>query len=37
MEIIERSSGFWIVDDSGIVEGPFETVEEAALWFEKHN
>ena len=37
IEIVERSSGFWLVDDTGIVDhnhpqmdhGPFETLEEA--------
>lgn len=30
MNIVERSSGFWIVDASGVVEGPFDSAEEAA-------
>jgi hypothetical protein len=29
MEIIERSSGYWIVDDCGVVEGPFISYSEA--------
>ena len=28
-EIVERSSGFWIVNDTGPVDGPFLTEEEA--------
>ena len=28
-EIIERSSGYWIVDDHGIVDGSFIDYEEA--------
>ena len=28
-EIIERSSGYWIVDDHGIVDGSFIEYEEA--------
>ena len=28
-EIVERSSGYWIVDDFGVVNGPYDTVEEA--------
>jgi len=24
MEIVERSSGYWIVDMSGVIDGPFE-------------
>ena len=29
-EIVERSSGFWIVDGSGVViDDPFDTYEEA--------
>lgn len=23
LTIVERSSGFWVVDNSGVVEGPF--------------
>ena len=30
-EIVERSSGFWIVDDFGVVNGPYDTVEEACM------
>ena len=29
-EIVERSSGYWIVDGKGFAEGPYDTVEEAA-------
>ena len=29
IEIVERSSGFWLVVDDGVVDGPFETIEEA--------
>lgn len=36
MEIIERSSGYWIVDDCGVVDGVFLSLDEAmenlALW-----
>ena len=28
-EIVERSSGYWIVDGWGVVNGPYDTVEEA--------
>jgi len=28
-EIIERSSGFWVVNGPGGPEGPFDSVEEA--------
>ena len=28
-EIVERSSGYWIVDDFGVLNGPYDTVEEA--------
>ena len=27
-EIVERSSGYWIVDGIGYVNGPYSTVEE---------
>ena len=30
-EIVERSSGFWIVDDFGVLNGPYDTVEEASM------
>lgn len=30
-EIIERSSGYWIVDDWGVVNGPYDSVKEAAV------
>ena len=29
-EIVERSSGYWIVDDLGVINGPYDTVEEAS-------
>ena len=29
IEIVERSSGFWLVVDDGVVDGPFETIDEA--------
>jgi|TARA_R110000824_G_scaffold103553_1_gene246012 hypothetical protein len=29
-EIVERPSGFWIVDDFGVLNGPYSTVEEAS-------
>ena len=29
-EIVERSSGYWIVDDWGVVNGPYDTIEECA-------
>jgi hypothetical protein len=32
IEIVERSSGFWVVDRSGVVEGPFDTLELANTW-----
>ena len=28
-EIVERSSGYWITDDFGVVNGPYDTVNEA--------
>jgi hypothetical protein len=33
-EIVERSSGFWVVDRS-TPNGPFDTVEEAQDWIEQ--
>ena len=29
IEIVERSSGFWLVEETGVVDGPFETIDEA--------
>ena len=29
IEIVERSSGFWLVAEDGVVDGPFEVIEEA--------
>jgi hypothetical protein len=29
-EIVERSSGYWIVDGFGYLNGPYDTVEEAS-------
>lgn len=29
MEIVERSSGYWIVDNLGVVDGPFLSLKEA--------
>jgi len=29
IEIIERSSGFWIVDENGVIDGPFSELEDA--------
>ena len=28
-EIVERSSGYWITDNFGVVNGPYDTVDEA--------
>jgi hypothetical protein len=29
LEIVERSSGYWIVNGMGVVDGPFDNLEEA--------
>jgi len=29
-EIVERSSGFWVVDGEGYAEGPYDTVDDAS-------
>jgi hypothetical protein len=29
IEIVERSSGYWLVDKHGVVEGPFIELEDA--------
>ncbi|MBC8395312.1 MAG: hypothetical protein H8E05_01325 [Bacteroidetes bacterium] len=30
-EIIERSNGYWIIDNLGVLNGPYKTVEQAAM------
>ena len=35
VEIIERSSGWYLVDDVGVVAGPFERFAEAQMWLNK--
>jgi hypothetical protein len=37
MNIVERSSGYWIVDNDGVIEGPFDTIEEAQNYIDKEN
>lgn len=29
LEIVERSSGYWVVDGMGVVDGPFDDLAEA--------
>jgi hypothetical protein len=29
LRVVERSSGYWVVDDTGVVEGPFDSLREA--------
>ena len=36
-EIVERSSGYWLVDKSGVVDGPFIDLEDAVEALEKEN
>ena len=35
IEIVERSSGYWLVDTSGVVDGPFIELEDAVESLEK--
>jgi len=28
-EIVERSSGYWIVDGEGFAQGPYDTIKDA--------
>jgi hypothetical protein len=28
-EIVERSSGYWIVDGEGFAQGPYDTIQDA--------
>ena len=30
-EIVERSSGYWITDELGVLNGPYDTIEEASM------
>ncbi|QDP57791.1 MAG: hypothetical protein Unbinned7358contig1001_17 [Prokaryotic dsDNA virus sp.] len=34
-EIVERSSGFWVVDGHGFIDGPFFELEDAEKSLEK--
>ena len=36
IEIVERGSGYYLVDRDGVVDGPFETLTEAQTWFNKY-
>ena len=36
LEMVERSSGYWIVDKDGVIDGPFELIEEAQTSFAHH-
>lgn len=42
IEIVERSSGFYVVDSNGVVEteaavgGPFDTAKEAQDWADEN-
>lgn len=37
MNIVERSSGYWVVDNDGVIDGPFYTTKEAQQYIEKQN
>ena len=37
MNIVERSSGYWVVNNDGVIEGPFNTIEEAQNYIDKEN
>jgi hypothetical protein len=37
MEIVERSSGYWVVDDCGAVAGPFVELDEAETFIELYS
>lgn len=35
MNIVERSSGYWVVDNDGVIEGPFDTIKEAQNYIDQ--
>jgi hypothetical protein len=35
MNIVERSSGYWVVDNDGVIDGPFNTIKEAQKYIDK--
>ena len=37
MNIVERSSGYWVVDNYGVIDGPFYTIKEAQQYIDKEN
>jgi hypothetical protein len=37
MNIVERSSGYWVVDNDGVIDGPFYTIKEAQQYIDKQN
>ena len=37
MNIVERSSGYWVVDNDGVIDGPFYTIKEAQQYIDKEN
>jgi hypothetical protein len=32
--VVERSSGYWVVNDTGVVEGPFNSIREAITYMD---
>ncbi len=36
MNIVERSSGYWVVDDSGVIDGPFDSIKQAQKYIDSH-
>jgi hypothetical protein len=37
MNIVERSSGYWVVDNDGVIDGPFYTIKEAQQYIDRQN
>jgi transcription antitermination factor NusG len=35
MNIVERSSGYWVVDNNGVIDGPFDTIQNAQKYIDK--
>lgn len=35
MNIVERSSGYWVVDNDGVIDGPFDTIQDAQQYINK--
>lgn len=35
VRIVERCSGYWVVDNTGVIDGPFENIVDAVNFIEE--